>query len=88
MYLLGYDAGTSSIKATLMDAQSGKVIASATYPKKEMSIISKQPGWAEQNPSDWWDNLKAATRQILDSAKINPADIKAVGITYQMHGLV
>lgn len=88
MYLLGYDAGTSSVKATLMEAQTGKVVASAAYPPTEMPIISKQPGWAEQNPADWWTNLKAATAQILSSSKINPADIKAIGITYQMHGLV
>jgi xylulokinase len=88
MYLLGYDAGTSSIKATLLEAETGKVIASAAYPPKEMPIISKQPGWAEQNPTDWWDNLKAATAQIIKSTKVAPPDIKAVGITYQMHGLV
>lgn len=88
MYLLGYDAGTSSIKATLMEASTGRVTASATYPPKEMPIISKQPGWAEQNPADWWDNLKAATAQILSTSRIDPSDIKAIGITYQMHGLV
>jgi len=88
MYLLGYDAGTSSIKATLMAAETGKVIASATYPATEMPIISKQAGWAEQNPGDWWDNLKTATQKILSTATIDPSDIKAIGITYQMHGLV
>ena len=88
MYLLGYDSGTSSIKATLMEAESGKVIASATYPEKEMQIISHQNGWAEQNPSDWWSNLKTATGILLKDAQINPKDIKGIGITYQMHGLI
>jgi xylulokinase len=88
MYLLGYDAGTSSIKATLMEAPRGRVVASATHPPKEMAILSKAPGWAEQNPADWWVNLKAATARILADAKVNPSDIKAIGITYQMHGLV
>lgn len=88
MYLLGYDAGTSSVKATLIEAQTGKVVASAAYPPAEMPIISKQQGWAEQNPADWWENLKAATAQILTGSRVDPADIKAIGITYQMHGLV
>ncbi len=88
MYLLGYDSGTSSIKATLLEAQTGKVVASATYPPKEMAIISNKPGWAEQNPQDWWDNLKAATAKLLSDSGVDSADIKAIGITYQMHGLV
>lgn len=88
MYLLGYDSGTSSIKATLMDAQTGQVIASATEPLAEMPIESPRPGWAQQDPILWWDNLKAATTSILVKSKINPRDIKAIGITYQMHGLV
>lgn len=88
MYLLGYDSGTSSIKATLMDAQTGHVVASATEPQREMPIESPKPGWAQQDPILWWDNLKAATTSILLKSKIKPADIKAIGITYQMHGLV
>ena len=88
MYLIGYDSGTSSIKATLMDAQTGTVVASATSPKKEMEIIAKQAGWAEQDPQGWWDNVKNATAEMLASVDIDTADIKAIGITYQMHGLV
>ncbi len=88
MYLLGYDSGTSSIKATLLDSQTGKVAASASAPKKEMPIEAPQPGWAQQNPQDWWVNLKAATSEVLKISGVNPSDIKAVGITYQMHGLV
>lgn len=88
MYLIGYDSGTSSIKATLMDSETGAVVASAASPKKEMEIISRAPGWAEQEPSWWWDNLKLATAEMLASADVDVADIKAIGITYQMHGLV
>lgn len=88
MYLLGYDCGTSSIKATLLDAQKGTIAASATCPTTEMTIESPHPGWAQQDPAIWWDNLKAATAKILSESKVSPADIKAVGITYQMHGLV
>ncbi len=88
MYFIGYDSGTSSIKATLMEGESGKVVASATYPEKEMTIISHQSGWAEQNPGDWWANLKTATAILLKDANIDAKDIKGIGITYQMHGLV
>ena len=88
MYLIGYDCGTSSIKASLIDAQTGKVVASASSPAKEMPVSAPQPGWAEQCPQTWWDNLKIATRQILAESNIDPADIKAIGISYQMHGLV
>jgi len=88
MYLIGYDCGTSSIKASLIDAQTGKVVASASSPTKEMPVSAPQPGWAEQCPQTWWDNLKIATQQILAESNIAPADIKAIGISYQMHGLV
>ena len=88
MYVLGYDCGTSSIKATLLDTQSGRVAASAISPEKEMSIIAKKGGWAEQHPEDWWENVKIATQEVLLESKVNPIDVKAVGISYQMHGLV
>lgn len=88
MVLLGFDCGTSSIKATLLDAATGAVIASASCPDTEMAIDALRPGWAEQDPAVWWHHLKAATARLLSSSKIAPADIKAIGITYQMHGLV
>jgi len=88
MYLLGYDIGTSSIKATLMDSQTQEIKASATCPEKEMEIIAEKSGWAEQHPETWWTNVKAATAEILKESGIDPADISAIGITYQMHGLV
>ncbi|HQG05188.1 MAG TPA: FGGY family carbohydrate kinase [Anaerohalosphaeraceae bacterium] len=88
MYLLGYDSGTSSIKATLFESQSGKIAASAASPKQEMAIEAPRPGWAQQNPEDWWNNLKAATAEVLQKSGVPPSGIKAIGITYQMHGLV
>ena len=86
MYLLGYDIGSSSVKGSVVDAQTGKTVAMATYPSHEEIIISKQPGWAEQEPARWWGNLKMVTQMLCN--EVNPKDIAAVGISYQMHGLV
>jgi xylulokinase len=86
--LLGYDVGSSSIKATLIDSQTGKVLASATSPDKELEIIAKEIGWAEQHPSTWWEHVKKATSKIKTKTQFNTGDVKAIGISYQMHGLV
>ena len=86
--LLGYDVGSSSIKATLMEAETGKVVASATVPDREMEIIAKKSGWAEQHPQTWWENATAATHQIKAKTSFAAGDVKAIGISYQMHGLV
>ena len=88
MYLLGYDIGSSSVKASLVDSQTGKCVASAFYPESEAPIIAVKPGWAEQEPSSWWEYLKLATARVLSESSVAPADIKAIGISYQMHGLV
>lgn len=88
MYLLGYDIGSSSVKASLVNAESGKCVASAFYPKTEAEIIAVQSGWAEQKPEMWWANLKLATRDVMDASSIRKEDIAAIGISYQMHGLV
>ncbi len=88
MYLLGFDIGSSSVKASLLEVASGNSIGSAFAPKKEMEMISIQSGWAEQKPEVWWDNLKIATKELLSLTKIKADDIKAIGISYQMHGLV
>ena len=89
MYLLGYDIGSSSVKASLVNAQSGKCVASAFYPKTEAPIIAKKPGWAEQDPAMWMGNLRLATEDVLHQVKeLDAKDIKAIGISYQMHGLV
>lgn len=88
MYLIGYDIGSSSVKASLVDAQSGACVASAFYPKTEAPIKAMQPGWAEQAPDDWWEYLKQATADVLAQSKADKHDIRAIGISYQMHGLV
>ena len=88
MILLGYDIGSSSIKAALVDAQTGKCLASAYSPKQEAPIAAVLPGWAEQNPEDWWHYLKDATAEVLAAVGDQASDIGAVGISYQMHGLV
>lgn len=88
MYLLGYDIGSSSVKACLVEAASGKIIASDFYPKEEMKITAVKPGWAEQEPEEWWSNLKNAHQSIMTKSGIKAEDIKAIGITWQMHGLV
>lgn len=88
MILLGYDLGTSSVKACLMDAATGKVLATDFYPHQEAPIKSLQPGWAEQAPEDWWTRVIEATKSVMAMSKIDPKDIKAIGISYQMHGLV
>ena len=86
-YLLGIYRKLS-VKASLVDAQSGNCVSSAFYPKKEMPIEAKQAGWAEQDPNAWWENLKIVTREIMTESNVNPAEISAIGISYQMHGLV
>jgi xylulokinase len=86
--LLGYDVGSSSIKATLMDAETGTVLASATSPEKELDIIAPRLGWAEQHPHVWWEHVKLATQQTRAKSKFDISDVKAIGISYQMHGLV
>ena len=88
MLLLGYDIGTSSVKAALVDAQTGQTVASAQYPDAEAPIMAKQPGWAEQDPEMWWEELKQATARVTAKAGGSLADVKAIGISYQMHGLV
>ena len=88
MYLLGYDIGSSSVKASLVNAESGKCVATSFFPKTEAQIIAVQTGWAEQDPASWWANLKLATQEIMKQSGITPAEIKAIGISYQMHGLV
>jgi xylulokinase len=87
-YLLGLDVGSSSIKASLVNGSTGKVVASATSPKKEMAIVAKKAGWAEQPPEAWWQHVVAAVRQIRAGAGWTARDVAAVGISYQMHGLV
>ena len=87
-YLLGIDVGSSSVKASLLDIQSGQCAGSAFYPKTEQKIDAPQPGFAEQDPQLWYDCAQDAVRDAMREAQAKPEDVKAVGIAYQMHGLV
>ena len=88
MLLLGIDIGTSSIKVSVVDAQTQQRVVSVNWPETETEIISKQPGWAEQNPDIWWAHTQLAIQKANASNLYNPKDIAAIGISYQMHGLV
>jgi xylulokinase len=88
MYLLGIDIGSSSVKASILNGETGVIEGSSFYPKSEMTIMANQSGWAEQHPELWWDNLKLAIVEARSLAGISGDAILAVGISYQMHGLV
>lgn len=87
-YLLGFDVGSSSVKASLVDADTGGCVASAFYPEHEAPIIAVKAGWAEQDPQMWWNNAKISLKKIMADTGAKGGDIKAIGISYQMHGLV
>ena len=87
-YLLGFDIGSSSVKASLVDVENGQCVASAFYPEHEAPITAVKAGWAEQDPQMWWDNAKLSLAKIMADAGAKGEDIKAIGISYQMHGLV
>ena len=87
-YLLGFDVGSSSVKASLVDADTGVCAATAFYPEKEAPIMAVKAGWAEQEPQMWWENAKLSLKKIMADAGATADDIKAIGISYQMHGLV
>ncbi|NAS12747.1 xylulokinase [Poritiphilus flavus] len=88
MYNIGYDIGSSSIKAALVDAHSGKSMAVVNEPEKEMGMLALNNGWAEQNPEDWWTHICNATKKLLKETGIAASEIIGIGISYQMHGLV
>lgn len=88
MYLLGCDIGSSSVKASIVDAQTGQAVVSDFYPKEEAVINALRPGWAEQDPAMWWEYLKNAVQGALTKGNIKGSEIEAIGISYQMHGLV
>lgn len=88
MLLLGIDLGTSAVKVSVIDSQTQKLLASASWPETEVDILSPQPGWAEQSPDLWWENVKGAILKCHQKGNYNPKDIGAIGIAYQMHGLV
>ena len=87
-YLLGFDVGSSSVKASLVDVESGQCAATAFFPEHEAPIKAVKAGWAEQSPEMWWDNAKLALKKIMADAGAKGEQVKAIGISYQMHGLV
>ena len=87
-YLLGFDVGSSSVKASLVNADTGKCAATAFFPEHEAPITAVKTGWAEQDPEMWWENAKLSLKKIMADAGAKAEEIKAIGISYQMHGLV
>ena len=88
MYALGYDIGSSSIKASLVDIKQNNEVLSVRSPQDELSMIAHKPGWAEQEPTIWWKHLCLATKDLLARTGVSPKEVKSIGISYQMHGLV
>lgn len=87
-YLLGFDVGSSSVKASLVNADTGKCAASAFFPDHEAPIMAVKAGWAEQDPQLWWENAKLSLAAVMGKAGAKADEIAAIGISYQMHGLV
>jgi xylulokinase len=88
MYSIGYDVGSSFIKASLVEISTGKCVASGMAPDEEMRMEAPESGWAEQDPKMWWEHLKETTFRIFRNSEFSPADVSSIGISYQMHGLV
>jgi len=88
MYYIGYDIGSSSVKAALVEAETGKKIIVLNEPQNEMEIVSLHSDWAEQDPEIWWQHICTATKRAIREANIDASKIQGVGISYQMHGLV
>lgn len=88
MYLAGFDIGSSSVKVSIVEVETGQTKGSDFFPKEEAPIKAVKAGWAEQNPADWWNYLKGALKGAMAEASVAGSDIQAIGITYQMHGLV
>lgn len=86
--LLGLDIGSSSIKASIVDAATGQSLASGQSPGEEMEMIALQTGWAEQDPAMWWHHMLIAVKSCLQKTGARGEEVKAIGISYQMHGLV
>ncbi len=88
MYSIGYDIGSSSIKAALIETATGKSVAVVNEPETEMEMLAVKNGWAEQHPDDWWIHICKATKRLLKESNIKAEEVSGVGISYQMHGLV
>ena len=87
-YLLGFDVGSSSVKASLVNADNGKCVSSCFFPEKEAPIMAVKAGWAEQKPDSWWQYAKLSLQKIMSESGVKAEEIAAIGISYQMHGLV
>jgi len=87
-YLLGFDVGSSSVKASLVNADNGKCVSSCFFPEKEAPIMAVKAGWAEQEPDSWWQYAKLSLQKIMNESGVKAEEIAAIGISYQMHGLV
>ena len=88
MIYIGYDIGSSSVKAALIDGKDGTEICRVQSPAGEMPIDAPKPGWGEQHPDMWWEHTLKATQLLLEKAEMSPKAIRGIGISYQMHGLV
>mgnify|MGYP005989876503 FL=1 len=88
MYYLGLDIGSSSIKAALVEVETGKSLGVVQEPKEEMGMFAQKNGWAEQKPNDWWLHICNAITKLKKEYNISRTQIKGIGIAYQMHGLV
>src|SRR5690554_2472915 len=87
-YLLGFDIGSSSIKAALVDAESGKTVDIFSAPSTEMPIDSPQTGFAEQHPDQWWQYVCECSQELISKYPEAQDSIQAIGLAFQMHGLV
>ena len=88
MLLLGIDLGTSSIKVSVIDSQTQQCLCTVQYPETETAIIAEHPGWAEQSPDTWWENVQQAIIKANSTGLYDSKSVGAIGIAYQMHGLV
>ena len=88
MYFLGLDLGSSFIKASIIDGDTQTTLGSATVPDQEMTMTALHPGWAEQSPDLWWSEIKKLVLKLIHQTNVDALDIAAIGISYQMHGLV
>lgn len=88
MYTLGLDIGSSAVKVSALEVETGRYAGSASCPDHEMTISAPHSGWAEQPPQEWWKNAVLAIRQVMKENDIRPSAVAAIGIAYQMHGLV
>lgn len=86
--LLGLDIGSSSVKAALVDVVTGRCVSTDFYPHQEAPIKAVRSGWAEQRPDDWWHYVKEAVASAMKKASAKAEQVVAIGISYQMHGLV